>query len=80
MPSMTSLGACTLVGCCVRLVGTNSDSSNWICSGTVSISPGRRTVRIGTDQSGALCYADILANDFRFTFKGRLIPLDQWNK
>ena len=43
------------------------------------ITPGNHTIGIGTDQQGALCYADLGITKVRFEFSGRCITDAEWN-
>lgn len=52
------------------------------CGSDSATAPTRRKARvfgIGTDQQGALCFADLAVIDVRFEFSGRCLTDAEWN-
>jgi len=43
-----------------------------------NISPGRRTIKIGTDVQGVTCYSDISLEHITFTFEGKCVEPGDW--
>ena len=43
-----------------------------------AIAPGRRSIRIGTDQQGVACHADISVQHVTFTFEGHCLTEEEW--